>query len=326
MFHVGASHKCDACLRSNNMHEKRHREIAELIQDIQDIDSKELEAGNQSRSVEEQGCTRNLLTIKRSMMLLLAPPSVHVKVPAKTDTEAMKRFQSCKARREVKQAAKLEKDQRKARRRRQEKINGQRPVSQELIERVGAAIHGPSPSFASVKPGELSIKLLECINLHRSLESQLQKPKTPPKRRGGSKDREPSSKLQLDYVRQVLCKLDVPPRSNCTKERMELVEKAAKAIYQDIELVSKEATETLRRFAAYWKSVWTLGILPFDTHKNPCIKVSRETNQSYRWANKKTYNAMIRQNQIINWETGEKLPEVDVDGEDGMETATPCRS
>lgn len=44
----------------------------------------------------------------------------------------------------------------------------------------------------------------------------------------------------------------------------------------------------------------------------------------HRWANKRTYNAMVRNNELINWETGERLAELE-DGEE-PETGSPPRS
>ncbi|KAI1914526.1 hypothetical protein LOZ61_002194 [Ophidiomyces ophidiicola] len=41
MFHKGDSHKCDPCRNSNEVHDKRHREVARLIQKLRQLDAGE---------------------------------------------------------------------------------------------------------------------------------------------------------------------------------------------------------------------------------------------------------------------------------------------
>lgn len=70
------------------------------------------------------------------------------------------------------------------------------------------------------------------------------------------------------------------------KERKCLEKKLHKFVKADLEAFDNEQRETMQRMAGYW-----------------------------RYVNKRTYNAMVRENEIWNWATGEKLPEVEENSE-----------
>ena len=70
--------------------------------------------------------------------------------------------------------------------------------------------------------------------------------------------------------------------TSATKDRKALDAKLRAAIYQDILAVTNEQAETMQRMAGYW-----------------------------RYVNRSTYNAMVRMNEIWDWATGAKLPEIE---------------
>ena len=74
------------------------------------------------------------------------------------------------------------------------------------------------------------------------------------------------------------------PQAHSSKERTVLIKKLRTAIKNDVETVENEDRDTMMRMAGYW-----------------------------RYVNRKTYNHMVRHNQIWNWATGQKLEEVEED-------------
>ena len=67
-----------------------------------------------------------------------------------------------------------------------------------------------------------------------------------------------------------------------TKSRKALDAKLRVAIYKDLLAATNEQAETMQRMAGYW-----------------------------RYVNRRTYNAMVRMNEIWDWATGAKLPEME---------------
>jgi len=72
---------------------------------------------------------------------------------------------------------------------------------------------------------------------------------------------------------------DVP---KATKERKNLYARLRTAIAGDLEAFENEQAETMKRMAGYW-----------------------------RYVNRRTYNQMVRNNELWDWATGQKLPEVE---------------
>lgn len=89
----------------------------------------------------------------------------------------------------------------------------------------------------------------------------------------------------MDAIQDILTvfRIELAPARN-SKERKSLLSKLQVAIRNTKNAHSNEQAETMQRMAGYW-----------------------------RYANKRTYNFMVRTNQIWDWETGEKLLEVDED-------------
>ena len=184
---------------------------------------------------------------------------------------------------ELKKAAKLMKETDKAQQR-QEQRDLTNVFSQHTLVKVDVSIHGYRTNSESISSQVLCNMLLDNISLHQRLEAQMGQPQLRRRRTGMtiSKSDQEVSLLQLEHMRVVFNKLGVQlVGEGNSKERKELVEKLASAVWLDIELVANEARETLWRMAGYWK-----------------------------WANKRTYNAMVVNNQIVEWSTSKELPDV----------------
>ncbi|KAL8720053.1 MAG: hypothetical protein Q9225_003021 [Loekoesia sp. 1 TL-2023] len=76
-----------------------------------------------------------------------------------------------------------------------------------------------------------------------------------------------------------------------SRERSVLVKQIRNAIKDDAEKVENENRDTMMRMAGYW-----------------------------RYVNRKTYNFMVRHNQIWDWATGQKLEEIDEEEESELDT------
>lgn len=78
--------------------------------------------------------------------------------------------------------------------------------------------------------------------------------------------------------------------TKASKERKSLDAKLRTAILGDLVAFKNDQVETMQRMAGYW-----------------------------RYANKRTYNEMIRNNEIWDWATGERLPEIREEALDAVE-------
>lgn len=89
----------------------------------------------------------------------------------------------------------------------------------------------------------------------------------------------------------ILEQLDIVPVSTRpSKERVALLKHLRSSIRDDINKVENENRDTMMRMAGYW-----------------------------RYVNRKTYNFMVRNNQIWDWTTGQKLEEIEEEEEEESE-------
>lgn len=82
-------------------------------------------------------------------------------------------------------------------------------------------------------------------------------------------------------------KIAIVTSSPSSRERKTILSKLCDAIHNDLMIVENEDRDTMMRMAGYW-----------------------------RYVNKRTYNAMIRNNQLWDWATGAKLEEIEEVDED----------
>ena len=107
------------------------------------------------------------------------------------------------------------------------------------------------------------------------------------------RNKDPSSKVSIEDLDQILVtimavlgiKVTVP---KATKERKGLITKLSAAIKKDLIAFENEQLETMERKAGYW-----------------------------RYANKRTYNQMVENNQLWDWATGQKLCKIEDESELG---------
>src|SRR5436190_20151298 len=202
-----------------------------------------------------------------------------------------------RARREHKRAAKVAKSTTKALKR-QGQIVASPAVTKNFVDVISNAIHGPLKIIPSMTPEQAKGVLIGNIRLFQDLLLELKQVTATPLSRGTRRrgadvtdDANGSTKLELAYVRDIFDKLGVRPYADAgSKERLVLAGKLANSVFADIEAVAKEARETMKREAGYW-----------------------------RYVSRKTYNAMVRNHEIVNWETGEKLVQDELDEDEDQD-------
>ncbi|KAL2003225.1 hypothetical protein VTN02DRAFT_4632 [Thermoascus thermophilus] len=295
------------CKNSNELHDKRHREIAVLVKKIQEIDEVEDAATTTSRTARKSSCNEDPTAKKgqpeedkenvginegssetpsrlsgRSGLSERCSISSRPLLPSPEGSKAKQiRLQKLAAR-HAKVATKVLERQAQA---------NSRTVTAESLEEVDIAIHGHPMTLSTEDREEFNASLRSEIQDFQRLQQDVadENAKHKPAK---LVDQEKDS-LQSKYIVSIITsKLGVsPPIDEGSKERKILIGKLGYAIKADIETVANEAKETMKRQTAYWKYV-----------------------------NKKMYNNMARNNELVNWETGEKLHELaleDDEKEDG---------
>ncbi|KAL8630666.1 hypothetical protein Q9189_003589 [Teloschistes chrysophthalmus] len=102
----------------------------------------------------------------------------------------------------------------------------------------------------------------------------------------------PKNAQEDPEITLMLVQLDIATTStHATRERVNLVRQLRNAIRDDLDKVDNENRDTMTRMAGYW-----------------------------RYVNRKTYNYMVRHNHIWDWATGQKLEEVEEDEEEEVDT------
>lgn len=98
----------------------------------------------------------------------------------------------------------------------------------------------------------------------------------------------PRNEVEMAVLLERLGVSPVPTRPS--KERVALLKQLRNIIRDDIDKVENENRDTMMRMAGYW-----------------------------RYVNRKTYNFMVRHNQIWDWATGQKLEEIEEEDESGLD-------
>ncbi|KAL2011148.1 hypothetical protein VTN00DRAFT_3866 [Thermoascus crustaceus] len=303
MFRIGRSHSCDACKNSNELHGKRHREIAMLIKKIQEIDEVEDAATTTSKARRKSSCNEAPTTDKVQMEedkenvginegSSKTPPRLSGRsglsdrcsisscplLPSSDGSKAKQiRLQKLAAR-HAKAATKVLERQAQA---------NSLTVTAESLEEVDIAIHGHPMTLSTEDREEFNVSLRSEIQDFKRLQQDTADENAKQKKAAKLVDQEKDS-LQSKYIVSIISKLGVnPPIDEGSKERRILIGKLGYAIKADIETVANEAKETMKRQTAYW-----------------------------RYVNKKMYNNMVRNNELVNWETGEKLQELELEDDE----------
>lgn len=302
----GMSHKCDAyvsyselqskeadlyrCNTSREVHDKRHRGIATLVQAIRNINGADGEilpgeTPNRSRKkLEEIANMRWRDGIKKLDELIPDdwedcndPPDaeeadVSAVIPIRENTVSKKAQRA--ERKLAKNQARFD------------------IVSTEDVSKVDAALHnglvrGALDPLAhnmieaniAFNPGTFKFGTLR-QDVHTK---KLLKNNGLPKIDEGETQREEAAKMAI-ILQRLGVSTDVLRN---TRERKSLLAKLHEAIRYDLECVENEDRDTMMRMAGYW-----------------------------RYANRRTYNVMVRNNQLWDWGTGAKLEEVEEESEE----------
>ncbi|KAI4123096.1 MAG: hypothetical protein LQ338_005442 [Usnochroma carphineum] len=303
LFYLGNSSKCDACRKSVELHDKRHREIAALILKVQKIDESEQAtltlANNRKRKTRksdalaefrspsaldnavEEGEWGDTSTLNDDELEARTPGPLH---PKENFTP--------------KQLAKAER--KKAKRSKPVQV-----ITPELMNMIDAALH-PENHLAGDKehkPGDessaaLSHRIIEeniAFNTNCFSPSSLRHSvhvKKLLKANGIGRTPSPQNAQKDPEITSILAQLGINPNPvHMSKERNVLVRQLRNAIRDDTEKVDNENRDTVMRMAGYW-----------------------------RYVNRKTYNVMVCNNEIWDWVTGQKLEEIPED--EGSEADT----
>ncbi|PGH11747.1 hypothetical protein AJ80_07008 [Polytolypa hystricis UAMH7299] len=280
MFHIGASHKCDSCHMSKEQHDKRHKEIASLIQSLHRIDQEEDVPSTPTTPVFRQNNDNNMPFINRN-------PDVDGDIQMSdgssegNDTAVVQIRQTPSMRRQDRQRAKIDKSNAKALNRKNIGLFQTLITPRNLIEKVGEIIHGDLIVLPTMTLEEGDEILDGIIQMYEDFDNEVvqKNPGLKGQKRRTSDPRDSINKLELSLIREIMVELGVrPSNTKCSKERNRVVARVADAIYADIEQVSNEAREIKKRKAAY-----------------------------FAFAGERAKQAIVHNNKITNWETGEKL-------------------
>lgn len=243
------------------------------------------------RSTDEQErMTPPKEQFRRPVLSVHIPSSPNVSgVPPSAIVSASPCSSRAKEIRVQKQAARASKDIDKVLRRQRGRTVTS--ATRDPAEDVHLAIHGHTKMPPTVDHEASGRALIREIDNFKDLQLQLRNRENQPKaseplrirRRANTATKRDS--LDTDMITGIIRDLGIkPPFNGGTKERQWLLQELGNSIITDIEIVANEAKETLSRKEGYW-----------------------------RYANKRAYNEMVRNNDLVNWETGERLRELEVE-------------
>lgn len=283
----------NSCRKSVELHDKRHREIAALILKVQKIDEAEQAilspANNRKRKTKksdalaefrsssaldniiEEGEWADSSTLNDDELEVETPGSVYSK-------ENCPPKKSSKAERKRAKHSKLV-----------------QIVTPELMNMVDIVLHPENHLIdeKEQKPGDestaaLSHKIIEeniAFNTNCFLASSVRQSvhaKKLLKANGVGKTPSPQSAQDDPEITLILEQLGISSTpGHSSRERNALIKHLRNAIRDDTEKVENENRDTMMRMAGYW-----------------------------RYVNRKTYNVMVRNNEIWDWVTGQKLEEI----------------
>ncbi|KAA6409338.1 MAG: hypothetical protein FRX48_06891 [Lasallia pustulata] len=308
VFFLGSSHKCDACRKSMELHDKRHREIAAIVQKILGLEGTIIIASllstkkRKSRKRETSGLRSTATNIVDPKMIEGVEESADSSTICKEESDIKKlRTPNTKENRNTKKAQKGEK----------KIVNNQRRVqiiSSEDVEQISRALHPSRTSLVGEShvgsdengngQGLLNNSTVDANKIFndRTFKYASLRPnigfKKAAKAQGISTPKTPDDSViwQEDpQIVEILGRLnvDVVAGGPSSRERKTLLSKLCYAIHNDLLIQENEDRDTMMRMAGYW-----------------------------RYVNKRTYNAMVRNNQLWDWATGAELEEVDEEEEE----------
>ncbi|KAI9723968.1 MAG: hypothetical protein M1812_000686 [Candelaria pacifica] len=276
MFFVGEAHKCEACRKSAELHDKRLREIGALHESLKQLDA----ASQPSKRKDKMEQDEDVLPVEPDIS---TGPSalVHDETTEGTSTPNRKRL--CKTEKKaIKEKKALKKAADRAKSHPQIKV-----LTTEHVKSIHNAIHvtkskpvgnrSHSRNNSSIlrKEGIIAENLSynsKTFDYHKWTAERKPDTKSTPNSKAGSKYQEVPSEI----LARLGVEINVPGAS---RERKSVVTKLCEAICNHLTIVENEDRETKMREGGYW-----------------------------RYVNKKTLNQMNENNKVWCWKTGVKMP------------------
>ncbi|KAL9597118.1 MAG: hypothetical protein Q9219_005340 [cf. Caloplaca sp. 3 TL-2023] len=295
---MGNSNKCDACRKSAELHDKRHREIATLLLNVRRIDDEE-------QAVLSPITNGKRKTRKSDILGAFKMPQGLENIHGESewgDSSTLNGDESDSTSLESPMLVEKYTPKRliKAERKRARRSCHVQVITPGLMKTIDAVLHPESSPHNDrlEKSGETrdassSKRIIEdnlafnpnCFKLS-SIRQSVHMKKLLKANGVGSVPSSKDSREDTDMISIVeqFGILAYPVHSS--KERSVLMKQLWNAIRDDAEKVENENRDTMMRMAGYW-----------------------------RYVNRKTYNFMVRQGHVWDWTTGRKLEEIDEDDE-----------
>ncbi|CAF9909482.1 MAG: hypothetical protein ALECFALPRED_005722 [Alectoria fallacina] len=294
LHYVGASHRCEACKNTIKAHDKRHHEIAEIAQIIHRLEGSsgtDSLLHNNKRKAKKRG---------ESNPDPSNNDSVHVGGEFDQDREVETDNNSStlnndddNERKQCWSGAMENADARKAAKAERKSAKNQvlfNVISQEDLAIVQRALHPESEQQSSTVSNGQGLADNRTIDENIAFNANTFKwgklrqgvhaKKTA--KNNGRKQKPNTPQQDNEILGPILVSLGINTRlSKAGKERKSLDAKLRAAILGDLVAFENDQVETMQRMAGYW-----------------------------RYANRRTYNEMVRNNELWDWATGEKLPEI----------------
>ncbi|KAL8730719.1 MAG: hypothetical protein Q9166_003911 [cf. Caloplaca sp. 2 TL-2023] len=303
LFYVGNSNKCDACRKSTELHDKRHREIATLILKIQKVDEVDERLSSSATNGKRKTRRSDVFNDYQTRPVLEDISEDNEWADSSTlnenDDFEVNRPGIVAMKENITPGRTSKVERKKARHSSLVQV-----VTPALMGRIDNVLHpeGRSLEDKSNRPGDsnsmaLSHKIIEDnigFNTNCFRPSSLRQSVHAKKvlKANGIAKTSPKAIQDDTGISLILEDLGVRPHSmNPSKQRSTLVRQLSSAIRDDIEKFENEKRDTMMRMAGYW-----------------------------RYVNRKTYNYMVRNNQIWDWVTGQKLEEIEEETESELDT------
>ncbi|KAL8677528.1 MAG: hypothetical protein Q9186_006040 [Xanthomendoza sp. 1 TL-2023] len=303
LFYLGNSNKCDACRKSAELHDKRHREIAALILEIENIDRVDEVVPSPIPNGKRKSRRSDVLDSFLAPQILKPIGEEDEWADTSTlnndDDLDMKRpgilgmQDDCPPRRT-----------KKAQKKRAKHSSLVQIVTPALMDRIRTALHPEAyrPEDRIDKPGDANSTALNhriiqeniAFNTNCFSSASMRQTVHAKKLLKSNSVGQASSKAAQDEMEMILIleRLGITPDSvTASKQRSSLLKQLRSVIKDDIDRVENENRDTMMRMAGYW-----------------------------RYVNRKTYNYMVRENKIWDWTTGQKLEEIEEEEESEPDT------
>ncbi|KAL8830323.1 MAG: hypothetical protein Q9170_005780 [Blastenia crenularia] len=291
------------CRKSVELHDKRHREIATFLLNIQKIDEAE-------QAVLSPITNRKRKTRKSEVFDVFHIPRASENTHEEGEWADSSTLNEDEGDTRSPQTNDLKENYTprgltKTERKRVRHSGLVQVITPELMNAIDATLHpedrlsdDKENRLSDITNAALSHKIIVdniAFNTHCFKPSSMRQSvhlKKIQKANGIGKSPSPKSAQEDPEITWILGQLGIrpaPPHSS--KERSALVKQLRNAIRDDSDKVENENRDTMMRMAGYW-----------------------------RYVNRKTYNFMVRQNQIWDWATGQKLEEIEEEDESDFDT------